>query len=165
MQCGEKKVNLGCGRLKLPEYIGIDVMQIVDGNGDKMVDIVRDVEKQGLPFCDNSVIEIKADNVLEHLDDLIGVMNECWRVLGPDGFIEGIVPMVGTNGSFRDPTHRRFFNEDTFCYFYGVSEAYGDKHPKHPKYAQYGILPWDKIEVSRPKDNGHIYFKMKPRKK
>ena len=49
--------------------------------------IVRDL-KRGLPFCDNSIDEIKADSVLEHIemnDDFIFIMNECLRVLKPKG--------------------------------------------------------------------------------
>ena len=43
------KIDLGCGINKPQGYVGIDTIDI------EGVDIVRDVEKRGLPFSDNSV--------------------------------------------------------------------------------------------------------------
>jgi len=163
MECGNLKISIGCGRLRDAGFIGVDITQYIDGKGNECVDIVRDIEKHGLPFCDNSAIEIKADNILEHIGDLEFVLNECWRVLKPDGVLYGTVPTAGSNGSFRDPTHKRFFLVDTFEYFCGVSEA-NPELPKKPKYARYGFMPWNKIEVIRPDDNGSIKFKLSPRK-
>ncbi len=163
MKCGELKIDLGCGRMRKPGYIGIDIMPYVDGKGTQVVDIVRDVEKQGLPFCDNSADSIIANSVLEHFVDLEFVLNECWRVLKPGGILEGTVPMAGTDGAWRDPTHRRFFTESTFDYFTGVNLAKPEL-PAHPRYARYGFYPWNRIEVVRPNNNGCINFKMTPRK-
>lgn len=157
------RIDLGCGRVKKEGFIGIDSVQIIDGNNNPTVDIVRDVEKHGLPFCDNSAIEIIATSVLEHIGDLTFVMNECWRVLKPRGTLWGSVPLAGTDGAWRDPTHKRFFTESTFDYFCGKSLA-NPKNPGHPKYADYGFKPWIKIKVERPNNNGSIYFKLRPRK-
>jgi len=156
-------LDIGCGRVKKEGYIGIDISQYIDGKGNPKVDIVRDIEKQGLPFCDNSAVHIIANSVLEHIDDLEVVLNECWRVLKPAGILEGSVPMAGSDGAWRDPTHRRFFTESTFEYFTGVNLAKAEL-PLHPRYARYGFFPWNKIEIVRPNNNGSIYFKMSPRK-
>ena len=162
MKCGEYELDIGCGRAKEPGYIGIDKVQIIDGKGIPLIDVVRDVER-GLPFCDNSAKAIKATSVLEHIEDLGFVMNECWRVLKPDGILWGTVPIAGTGPSFRDPTHKRFFAPSTFNYFCGESLA-DPSQPKYPRYSVYGFLPWIKVKVEIPDDGKHIYFELKPRK-
>jgi len=50
-------------------------------------------------------------------DAFVAVMNECWRVLKPGGFMDIEVPTVGGNGAFQDPTHRRFMVPETWEYF------------------------------------------------
>lgn len=161
MTCGSLKLDIGCGRMPTTGHIGIDVSQFIDQKGNKKVDVVRDVEKEGLPFCDNSTVHIQANNVLEHLSDLRFVLNECHRVLTKDGILEGDVPVAGTDVAFRDPTHVRFFTKSTFSYFCGSNPANPDA-PSHPRYAVYHFLPWEMIELTE-KDN-LLYFKMKPRK-
>lgn len=163
MICGELKLDIGCGRRPTPGFIGLDKSQFVDEKGQPRVDMVRDVEKQGLPFCDNSAVHIIANSFLEHIVDLEFVLNECWRVLKPEGILEGVVPVAGTDGSFRDPTHKRFFTETTFDYFCGRNPVASDL-PAHPRYAHYGFLPWVLLELTRPKNDGCLNFKMKPRK-
>ena len=155
------KINLGGGRLVKSGYTNIDIVQFVDGNGKEVVDIVMDVEKDPLPFDDSSVHEILADNVLEHFANLKFTLNECHRVLKEDGFIEGVVPVAGTDVAWRDPTHVRFFVKSTFGYFTGSNPAKPDR-PSHPKYADYGYLPWNQLELKE--ENDLIYFKMSPRK-
>jgi hypothetical protein len=50
-------------------------------------------------------------------DMLFAVMDECYRILKPEGWMEIIVPSGRSNRAFMDPTHRRFFMQETFCYF------------------------------------------------
>lgn len=112
-QCGNLKVILGCGYDKKEGWIGID-------KGDYGQEIVRDLRKS-LPFCDNSCVELFADQVLEHIqlnEDFIFLMNECLRVLKPGGTFEIFVPYVFAKNcvAFKDPTHCRFFTQATFTY-------------------------------------------------
>lgn len=148
------KIDLGCGINKPQGYVGIDTIDI------EGVDIVRDVEKRGLPFSDNSVTLIRANSFLEHLEDLIFVMNECWRVLKEDGYLVGKVPKAGSDAGFRDPTHKRFFVVNTFKYFDECNQR---------KYEMYKIKPWRitnvKVIDSRDEKGGLIQFEMQPYKK
>ena len=105
-----KKLDLGCGNRKHEGYIGID-FEYKEG-----VDIVRDLEK-GLPFDDESIDEIFASHILEHLKELNFVMEECFRVLKKNGIMRIIVPHAATLEAIRDPSHVRFINEQTFHYF------------------------------------------------
>lgn len=162
METKELKINLGSGRKRLEDYQNLDCTQIVDGRGVSLVDVVIDLEKESLPYEDNSAIEILADNVLEHVDNLIGVLNECWRVLDADGVLVGCVPIAGTEYDFKDPTHKRHFTRDTFSYFTGVA-LWDESKPSRPKYADYGFKPWILEELKNDRDL-LLYFKMRPRK-
>jgi hypothetical protein len=50
-------------------------------------------------------------------DMLFAFMDECYRILKPDCWMHVIVPSGRSNRAFWDPTHRRFFMQETFLYF------------------------------------------------
>lgn len=106
-----RKIDLGCGNNKGEGYIGVDKYPY------HCVDVVRDIDLHGLPFDDSSVDEVYTSHFLEHCQDLVFVMNEIHRVLRPGGRVTIIVPNIKHPGAFRDPTHVRFFNEESFLYF------------------------------------------------
>ncbi|HXK40912.1 MAG TPA: methyltransferase domain-containing protein [Candidatus Paceibacterota bacterium] len=72
------RIDIGCGRRKIDGCIGID-KEALPG-----VDIVRDIEEQGLPFADNSVDMVYANSVLEHFNEPKNIMSEIYRVLKKD---------------------------------------------------------------------------------
>lgn len=168
METRQIKLNIGCGRLRLNGFIGIDKTQFIDGKGSECVDIVMDIERERLPFQENSVDEIVVENILEHIgfgkdnpdneEALIFFLNECHRVLKSTGIMRGNVPPADTKDAFKDITHKRFFIKETFSYLTGQSEVKLDR-PSHPKYADYNILPWYQCYL-----DGKIYFKLRPRK-
>lgn len=155
------KLNIGSGRKLFTGFTNIDIIQFVDGNGKEIVDVVMDIEKDKLPYEDDSVEFILIDNVLEHVENLRFVLNECHRVLKEDGILQGMVPVAGTEYDFRDPTHKRHFIKSTFSYFTGINPAMPSR-PSHPKYADYGFLPWYEIELKQ--EDLLIHFKLSPRK-
>lgn len=79
-------------------------------------DIVADLNGPW-PFEDGTVGVIKAYHVLEHLADPVHVMNEAFRVLAPGGWLLAEVPSTDGRGAFQDPTHRTFWNENSFWYY------------------------------------------------
>ena len=106
------KLNLGCGRAKLDGYLNIDSYDAVQP--DLLCDIVN-----GLPFPDDSVDEIRADDFLEHVpaDRVIFVVEEIYRVLKHGGVFVHITPSTDGRGAFQDPTHRSFWNINSWEYF------------------------------------------------
>lgn len=140
------KIELGCG----PEdrrrkgYIGIDV-------ADMGQEYVLDLEKDKLPFKDNSVDTIYSSHVIEHLRDVQLCLNECWRVLKDDGYMEVIVPYGLWEGASK-PVH---FQSITECWFDFLTK---DK-TKH-----YGYKRWEIEQMSVREKDGEkyeIYCKMK----
>lgn len=105
------KLNLGCGNKKIDGYTGVDFIKTAG------TDIVHNLNSLPYPFTDSSIEEIIVNNVLEHLDDLIAVMEELHRILKADGILKINVPYAKSDGAFKDPTHKHFFTEKTFQYF------------------------------------------------
>lgn len=108
------RLDLGCGSNKKPGYIGVD--KYMESG---VTDVVTDLDAPGmsLPYKDNSVDEIAAFHFLEHIHNLFPLMNECWRVLKPNGHMDIVVPSAESPMAFGDPTHVRFFTGETFHYF------------------------------------------------
>jgi len=105
------KLNLGCGRKKIKGYIGIDNIKT------SSVDIVHNLNRFPYPFKKNTVDEILMDNVLEHLDNVVKVLEELDRILASNGKIIILVPYAKSDWSFVDPTHKHFFTEHSLDYF------------------------------------------------
>lgn len=104
-------LDLGCGNKKRPGAIGIDINPCTDA------DVVHDLDAFPYPFEDGFFDEIYADNVLEHLADVIGVMEELHRICKAGALVKVIVPYFRSRWAFIDPTHRHFFTVDSMSYF------------------------------------------------
>ena len=86
---------------------------------------MRDIER-GLPFGDNTFDEVVSSHTIEHIRDLIFVMNEIWRVCKPGAIVRLTVPYYKSPDAYRDPTHVRFFTEDSLQYFCGFVDDFSD---------------------------------------
>jgi len=104
------KLHLGCGHQKFKGYINCDISKEV--KPDKIVDL-----EKPLPFEDNSVDEIIAYHVLEHINNFIPLMKEIHRICKKEALIIIKTPFYSAWGQFNDPTHVRFFTPFTFDYF------------------------------------------------
>lgn len=116
-------INLGCGRENLENFVGIDC---VDFGFNK----VADMEIAPLPFDDKSVDYIYAHHFFEHLHDVKNCLNECWRVLKPEGILEIIVPYGLWSGASK-PVHHQLITE---CWF--------DWLRRSDNFLRYGYCPW-----------------------
>lgn len=125
------KIDLGCGHLKQPGFIGIDKKDI-DG-----VDIVHDVENTPWPLPRDCASLVMASHLVEHInpanEGFIKFMNEAWRVLKYDGQFMIVTPYAGSIGYWSDPTHVNPCTHFTWRYF---DPEYMDV------YSIYRPLPW-----------------------
>lgn len=106
-----KILDLGCGRKKYAGAVGIDVNPGTDA------DIVWDLNVFPYPLDDNEFDLVICDNIIEHLDDPVKVMEELYRIVKPEGLIRIIVPYFSSPESFADITHKRFFSLTSFDVF------------------------------------------------
>jgi len=104
-------LNLGCGNHKADDEIGVDIIKT------EKTDIVCDISKGKLPFMDGSIDIIRSRHSFEHVDDVVSLMSEMYRLLKHNGILEATVPHVSNIDFFRDPTHKTFFTYGTFDYF------------------------------------------------
>ena len=105
-----KKLNLGCGTDIKKGYVNLDRAEL------EGVDVVHDLDKFPYPFKDNEFEEIYCKHVLEHVDDLLRVMEELTRISKPGARIQVIAPYFAGQGAYNDPTHKKFFTYKTFDY-------------------------------------------------
>jgi predicted SAM-dependent methyltransferase len=106
-----KVLDLGCGNKKRSGAIGVDFNDRTDA------DVIHDLNIFPYPFEDSSIDEVFLDNTLEHLDDVMRVMEEVYRICKPGGKVKVIVPYFRSLWAFIDPTHKHYFTVESFSYF------------------------------------------------
>lgn len=136
-------LELGGGESPKPGYVSLDIKKF------NWWTVVWNLE-DGLPTKKKfsffkkyaiqleSVTNIFADNCLEHIHNLIPLMNDCYDVIAPKGKFLIIVPLASTTGDWKDPTHVRHFVPESFDYF-DIDWNYG-------RQPNYGIKKWKVLE-------------------
>lgn len=106
-----RALDVGCGDRKLPNAIGMDIIKVPS------VDVQHSFDIFPWPFPDNSFDLVFLNHALEHVEDVVAVVNEIHRVLKPTGRLVIQVPYFRSLDAFTDPTHRHFFTARTLDYF------------------------------------------------
>jgi len=103
------RLNLGCGPYPIEGCINIDM-----NPRQAKADLIRDV-RRGLPYDDGSVDAITASHFLEHLscDEMLALMEECWRVMKPRAQFSIVVPLM----DFTSLDHKQHLSADAFDIF------------------------------------------------
>lgn len=105
-------LDLGAGRIqRMPGAIRLDCSR------EAKPDVVADVDRGGLPFRSGCFASVGAFDVLEHVDDLVHVVEEVHRVLRPGGVLFITTPHFSSANAYTDPTHRRALGVRSFDFF------------------------------------------------
>jgi len=104
-------LDIGCGHRKLPGAWAIDALDLPG------IDQVHDLDVFPWPVPDAHFRWVRAMEVLEHVDDFMGCMDECYRVLRPGGRLTIKMPFMGSVHHHTDPTHRRAATSRSLDYF------------------------------------------------
>lgn len=107
---GKKVLDIGCGRTKLKGSVGLDQFK------HEGVDIVANLEET-LPIANGEYDLVFANQVLEHVSDLTGLLSEIHRILKPGGQLLVHVPYFRSSWAHIDPTHIRSFTLDSLDYY------------------------------------------------
>lgn len=112
------KLNIGAGDTRYEGFLNVDYDTHCNP------DYVVNIEKDTWPFEDNSVDEVIAHHVLEHLGEgFFHVMQELYRVCKHGAIIDIRVPHCRHDYFLNDPTHRRPITPDGLSLF---SKKYND---------------------------------------
>lgn len=104
------KLNLGCSDRLIDGFVSVDIAPPADQ--------VVDLSVFPWPWETSSIDAVKAFDILEHIPNRIGTMNELHRVLKPGAQAHIIVPSADKGaGYFQDPTHCSPYCRNTFQYF------------------------------------------------
>jgi len=137
------KLNVGCGNRKLEGFINIDACSYCEP------DLVLDLDNGLGEFEDDSVDQIRAEHVLEHVDDLAFVLKEMFRVSKSGARWDIYVPHYSYG--FAHPFHKRGFSRIAFNFF--------DLDPKKTYCGQLG-LDVDEFRFNYTRSSSGIPFLM-----
>jgi SAM-dependent methyltransferase len=127
-----KILNLGCGNNPIEGAINHDLWKHAEH-----VHVAHDLNNYPWPWGTETVEEIYALDVLEHLNNLVKSLEECHRILKADGILHVTAPYAGDVRSHRDPTHRWFLTPESLDYFIRGTDW-------ERKYGYYSQMRWDK---------------------
>jgi predicted SAM-dependent methyltransferase len=109
------RIDLGGGHAPTPGHLNIDLVPEAD--------IFWDLNK-GLPnykeFHDQywgKVEGIRCHHLIEHLTNIISLMNDSYKILKDGAVMEISTPLAGTPQYWQDPTHVKGFVPESFLYF------------------------------------------------
>ncbi|WP_052062182.1 class I SAM-dependent methyltransferase [Pseudomonas soli] len=102
----EVKVDLGCGKRKQQDFIGVDRFPMPE------VDVIADLDGV-LPFPDSSVDLLFSSHALEHVGDLMMTMREIYRVCKHGAQVCIVAPYYEQKLNLANPYHIGVFNEHT----------------------------------------------------
>lgn len=106
------RLNIGCGKKHMKGYVNCDMYEETNA------DMIFDLEKK-LPFEDNSIKEIYASMVVEHVTNIIQLINEFHRICVPGAKILIRVPFFSSWHFSTGVTHVRAFNHRSLDFFNG----------------------------------------------
>lgn len=115
------KINLGSGFKRIPGFTNVDDDPLVKP------DHIVNLESAVLPFADNSVEEIRAHHILEHINNFIPLMKELYRVAQHGCILDIIAPHHQHDVYYGDPTHVRPITVPVMFMF---SKSYCENHIK-----------------------------------
>lgn len=107
---GKNNLHLGCGNKPMKNFINIDFYNKI--YADEIVDL-----NKKLPYESKTIDLIYSDNVFEHIENLLGLIRECHRILKKNGTLIVKVPYFKSKHAFVDPTHVNFFTIQSMDYY------------------------------------------------
>jgi predicted SAM-dependent methyltransferase len=101
-------LNLGCGRKRLEGAINID--RAIEAQPD----VLHDLNMRPWPLPENHFEEVIANDVLEHLEDVLATLKEIHRICRAGAVVRVAVPHFSSANAYSDPTHRHIFGYSSF---------------------------------------------------
>ena len=128
------KLDLGSGRMPQPGYFGVDLPS--SGCTDIWADLNEALDK----IPNRCVDRIYTRHTLEHVENILLVMEEIHRIVAKDAVIDIIVPHFSNVYGYSDVTHRRLFGVYSMFYFSNVEHQPQRKVPSYYSNARFQVL-------------------------
>lgn len=98
------RLDLGAGQHPQPGFVPIDRDTV-------------DLFVTPWPWDTSTVDQVWCSHFVEHVPNLIGFMNELWRILRGGASATIVHPYQHSSTAWGDPTHVRALNEDSWAYY------------------------------------------------
>jgi len=142
-------LDVGCGNDKIPGAVGIDLV------AGPQIDIVHDLDRMPWPVQTSAFDVIRLWSVMEHLHDLVAVMEEVHRVARPGAIVLIGTPHFSSANAYTDPTHVHFLSGRFLDYFVQGTEMSG--HYGFYSKARFALLErrvtlspfWARLRITR----------------
>jgi SAM-dependent methyltransferase len=108
---GKTVLDVGCGRNKFPKSTGIDFA------ANSLADVRHNLNIFPYPLAESRYQVILLRNVIEHLQDVVRLMEEIHRVAVPGADVLITTPHFSSLYSYQDPTHIRHLALESMDYF------------------------------------------------
>lgn len=132
------KLNLGSGNDYREGWVNVDLYQHADER--------FDLATFPYPITENSVDEIYAAHILEHLPSTVDALEEWWRICKNGAKITVRVPHYSHIDAYSNPTHKRYFTSSTLDYF-------TEENWEHYGRARFRILHRQLTTAPKPTDS------------
>lgn len=146
------RLDLGGGLAPAPNHINIDLIKEATIQWDLNKGLPREYTgtlKKEIRDCEG----IRCSMLLEHLDNIIPLMNDCYEAMVEGAEFEISVPYANTKESIQDPTHKRQFVEESFLYF-SKNSPYQKEQDEYKITARFEIV---KAERGQPPDDWQLF--------
>jgi hypothetical protein len=111
-----RTLNLGSGRKQVEHAVNLDFAAATKP------DLVCDLNQVPWLLPENHFQEVLAYDVIEHLENIVAVMEEIHRICINGAVVRITVPHFSCANAFTDPTHRHYFGWFSFHYFTGENQ-------------------------------------------
>lgn len=131
-----RTLDVGCGNDKIPGAVGIDLV------AGPQIDIVHDLDRTPWPVDTSAFDLIRLWSVMEHLHDIVAVLEEIHWVGRPGARVLIGTPHFSSANAHTDPTHVHFLSGRFLDYFVEGTEMSG----------HYGFYSKARFTLLEPRD-------------
>ena|SRR3989344_397730 len=145
------RINLGAGNTILKDWFNHDIIK-----HRSEIDFAFDLNLPEWPLKSDSYDIVRAWDVIEHLENPLHFVNNCWKLLKPNGMLDVKACGWQNRNFWVDITHRKGFDIKSFNYFVPST-----KEGKHANF--YTDKKWNYIKGYPRYDKvKNVYVKMIP---